>query len=117
ARRRTSRPRARGARQMTAPKDAASESARPASGGSAPPSVSFEQSMERLTHIVEKLEEGDLPLEQSLALFEEGVRLSRLAQEPLDAPQQRIEPLLTVDAQARSRPAPSKSTKDEKDPP
>ena len=86
---------------MTAPKDAP------------PSSLSFEQSMERLTHIVEKLEEGELPLEQSLALFEEGVRLSRLAQERLDAAQQRIERLLTVDAQGRSRTAPFQSTDDD----
>ncbi len=90
---------------MTSPKD------------SAPPSLSFEQSMERLTHIVEKLEEGDLPLEQSLALFEEGVRLSRLAQERLDAAQQRIERLLTVDAQGRSRTTPFESTADDDDEP
>ncbi len=90
---------------MTAPKD------------TAPQSVSFEQSMERLTHIVEKLEEGDLPLEQSLALFEEGVRLSRLAQERLDVAQQRIERLLAVDPQGRSRTAPFQSTDDESDPP
>jgi exodeoxyribonuclease VII small subunit len=82
-----------------------------------PPSLSFEQSMERLTHIVEKLEQGDLPLEQSLALFEEGVRLSRLAQERLDAAQQRIERLLTVDPQGRSRTAPFQSTEDEEEPP
>jgi exodeoxyribonuclease VII small subunit len=94
---------------MTAPKDAA---------GSAPPqSVSFEQSMERLTHIVEKLEEGELPLEQSLALFEEGVRLSRLAQERLDAAQQRIERLLTVDQKGAARTAPFQSTDDEEEPP
>ena len=92
---------------MTAPKEA-------------PPSVSFEQSMERLTHIVEKLEEGDLPLEQSLALFEEGVRLSRLAPERLDAAQQRIERLLTVDSQGRARTAQFQSTdagSDDEEPP
>ncbi len=72
--------------------------------------------MERLTHIVEKLEEGDLALEQSLALFEEGVRLSRLAQERLDAAQQRIERLLTVDAQGKTRTAPFESTDDEETP-
>ncbi|MDH3728240.1 MAG: exodeoxyribonuclease VII small subunit, partial [Myxococcales bacterium] len=33
--------------------------------------------MERLQTVVEQLEKGDLPLEQSLAIFEEGVRLSR----------------------------------------
>ena len=90
---------------MTSPKEAA------------PASLSFEQSMERLTHIVEKLEEGDLPLEQSLALFEEGVRLSRLAQERLDSAQQRIERLLTVDAQGRSRTAPFESTLADRDVP
>ena len=90
---------------MTAPK---SES---------PASLSFEQSMERLTHIVEKLEEGELPLEQSLALFEEGVRLSRLAQERLDAAQQRIERLLTVDQQGRARTAPFQSTEAEDEEP
>ena len=36
----------------------------------------FEEVMERLQTVVEQLEEGDLPLEQSLAMFEEGVRLS-----------------------------------------
>jgi exodeoxyribonuclease VII small subunit len=83
---------------------------------SAPPPPTFEQSMERLGHIVEKLEEGDLPLEQSLELFEEGVRLSRLAQERLDAAQQRIERLLSVDAQGKARTAPFESTDDEEPP-
>ena len=73
--------------------------------------------MERLGQIVEKLEEGDLPLEQSLELFEEGVRLSRLAQERLDAAQQRIERLLTVDAQGKARTTPFESTNDEEEPP
>ncbi|HEY1958370.1 MAG TPA: exodeoxyribonuclease VII small subunit [Polyangiaceae bacterium] len=77
---------------------------------SSKPPATFEQSMERLGHIVEKLEEGDLPLEQSLELFEEGVKLSRLAQERLDAAQQRIERLLTVDAQGKARTAPFEST-------
>jgi exodeoxyribonuclease VII small subunit len=84
-----------------------------------PPSsqLNFEQSMERLAHIVEKLERGDLPLEKSLELFEEGVRLSRLAQERLDGAQQRIERLLTVDAQGKARTAPFESTGDDEDPP
>jgi exodeoxyribonuclease VII small subunit len=74
--------------------------------------ASFEQSMERLSRIVEKLEQGDLPLEQSLQLFEEGVRLSRLAQERLDTAQQRIERLLTVDSQGRPRTTPFATTSD-----
>ena len=38
---------------------------------------SFEESVRRLATIVEQLEAGDLPLERSLELFEEGVRLAR----------------------------------------
>ena len=84
-----------------------------------PSSLNFEQSMERLAHIVEKLERGDLPLEDSLQLFEEGVRLSRLAQSRLDTAQQRIERLLTVDSSGRARTAPFESTSegDDEEPP
>jgi exodeoxyribonuclease VII small subunit len=82
-----------------------------------PPSIPFEQSMDRLARIVEKLEKGDLPLEQSLQLFEEGVRLSRMAQERLDSAQQRIERLLTVDSQGRPRTAPFATTEPEEEPP
>ena len=91
------------------------ESREPLSTGGAP--ASFEQSMERLTRIVEKLEQGDLPLEQSLQLFEEGVRLSRMAQERLDSAQQRIERLLTVDSQGRPRTAPFETTPEDEEMP
>lgn len=57
----------------------------------------FEASLERLTGIVEKLENGDLGLEESLALFEEGVRLARSAQTRLDAAEKRVEELIAVD--------------------
>ncbi|HXG66273.1 MAG TPA: exodeoxyribonuclease VII small subunit [Blastocatellia bacterium] len=55
---------------------------------------SFEESLKELERIVERLEEGDLPLEESLALFEQGVRLSRLCQKRLDDAEQRVELLL-----------------------
>jgi exodeoxyribonuclease VII small subunit len=57
---------------------------------------SFEEAIQRLGSIVEQLEAGDLPLEQSLALFEEGVRLTRLSQTRLDAAERRVEELLSV---------------------
>ncbi len=81
-----------------------------------PSSASFEQAMDRLTAIVSKLEQGDLPLEESLRLFEEGVRLSRMAQDRLDAAQQRIERLLSVDSQGRPKTTPFESTDDEEPP-
>lgn len=62
---------------------------------------SFEESVRRLAAIVEQLEAGDLPLERSLELFEEGVRLARAAQERLDRAERRVEELLGVDAQGR----------------
>jgi len=73
----------------------------------------FEQSMARLAKIVEQLEKGDLPLEESLKLFEEGVKLSRAAQERLDAAQQKVEKLLSVDAQGKPKTAPFETTDDE----
>ncbi len=55
---------------------------------------SFETSLSSLEKIVRKLEEGDLTLEESLKLFEDGVRLSRECQERLDQAERRIEILL-----------------------
>lgn len=55
---------------------------------------SFESSLESLEQIVRQLEEGDLPLEKSLELFEQGIRLSRECQERLGQAERRIEVLL-----------------------
>ena len=61
------------------------------------PAASFEDSVRRLSDIVSRLEDGDLPLEESLRLFEEGVRLARTSQTRLDAAEKRVEQLLAVD--------------------
>ena len=53
----------------------------------------FESAIAELEKIVKQLEEGDLPLEKSLALFERGVALSRYCHEQLGAAQRRIEVL------------------------
>ncbi|HET8675395.1 MAG TPA: exodeoxyribonuclease VII small subunit [Blastocatellia bacterium] len=58
---------------------------------------SFESSLRELERIVEQLEAGDLPLEQSLDLFEQGVRLSRECQRRLDEAEQKVEILLKGD--------------------
>lgn len=60
--------------------------------------ASFEASLERLHQIVERLESGELDLEDSLQLFEEGVRLSRASQARLNSAEKRIEELLAFDA-------------------
>lgn len=55
----------------------------------------FEASLEALERIVHELEQGDLPLEKSLELFEQGIRLSRECQERLGQAERRIEMLLS----------------------
>lgn len=57
-------------------------------------SVDFEQALRELETLVEKLEHGDLPLEQSLRHFERGVALTRECQAALKAAEARVE-LLT----------------------
>ena len=54
----------------------------------------FEESLQELEEIVNRLEEGDLPLEEALKLFEEGVRLSRSCHTKLDEAQKRVEIVL-----------------------
>lgn len=58
------------------------------------PPERFEDVLTGLAQIVEKLEASDLPLEDSLRAFEDGVRLSRAGQEILDAAERRVEVLL-----------------------
>ncbi len=54
----------------------------------------FEESLKKLEKIVSRLEKGDIPLDESLRLFEEGVRLSRFCNEKLDEAERRVEILL-----------------------
>ncbi len=54
----------------------------------------FEASLNELEKIVKQLEDGDLPLEKSLKLFEDGVKLSRECREQLTNAERRIEVLL-----------------------
>ena len=54
----------------------------------------FEASLKELETIVKQLEDGDMPLEESLKLFESGVRLSRECRERLNTAERRIEVLM-----------------------
>jgi exodeoxyribonuclease VII small subunit len=64
----------------------------------------FEAAIAELESIVKKLEEGDLPLEQSLALYERGVQLSRFCHARLEDAERRIE-VLTDRGELRPAPA------------
>jgi exodeoxyribonuclease VII small subunit len=57
-------------------------------------SPTFEASLEELERIVKELEKGDLPLEQSLALFENGMRLSADCKRQLEEAESRVEILM-----------------------
>jgi len=58
------------------------------------PKERFEDALNKLEKIVSKLEEGDIPLEESLKLFEEGIRLSRFCNQKLDEAEKKVEILL-----------------------
>ena len=69
----------------------------------------FEDSLKRLETIVAQLEEGDLPLEDSLKLFEEGMRLSAVCKEELDAAEGKVQILLKQrDGSMKTEPFPPK---------
>jgi len=55
--------------------------------------ISFEQALSQLTGLVEKLESGELPLEESVAAFEQGVKLSRRCETLLEQAEQRLQVL------------------------
>ena len=58
--------------------------------------IKFEDALQRLEEIVDRLETGELPLEDSLKVFEEGVALARRCSKYLEEAEKRIE-LLTKD--------------------
>jgi exodeoxyribonuclease VII small subunit len=73
----------------------------------------FEQALQQLEQIVQKLEKGELPLEESLKLYEDGIHLSRLCHGKLEEAEGKIEMLMkdargepVLDAQGRPRTKP-----------
>lgn len=62
----------------------------------------FEESLRRLEDIVKQLEQGDLTLEASLKLFEDGIKLSRICSRQLEDAERRVEMLLQGDGDGES---------------
>jgi len=54
----------------------------------------FEQALQKLEAIVAQMEEGDLPLEEALKAFEEGVRLAKFCTGKLDEAERKVEKLI-----------------------
>ena len=68
---------------------------------SAGESPSFEAALKQLEEIVQRLEKGELALEESLRLYEEGIRLSRLCHAKLEEAESKIE-MLVKDARGEA---------------
>lgn len=68
------------------------------------PTPDFQQVLSELESLIERLEEGDLPLEEALATFERGVELTRQCQSALQSAQQRVEILLERNGQTEALP-------------
>lgn len=65
--------------------------------------LKFEEAMARLETIVSELEKGDLPLDESLKIFEEGIRLSKTCLKMLDDAERKVE-ILIQDKDGKKRP-------------
>jgi exodeoxyribonuclease VII small subunit len=64
----------------------------------------FEDCLKRLEEIVDRLEKGDLALEESLALFEEGMKLSNSCRGELEQAEGKVEILLKQGAKLQAQP-------------
>ena len=65
---------------------------------------SFDATLSELESIVQKMEQGDLPLEEALKQFEQGIALVRLAQQKLDQAEQKVQILLSEGGSERLEP-------------
>ena len=61
--------------------------------------ITFEQALERLENIVASLENGDAPLDESLTLFEEGVKLVKLCNNKLENAEEAVKQLVNVNGE------------------
>jgi exodeoxyribonuclease VII small subunit len=66
--------------------------------------LDFEQSLASLESIVSRMEQGDLSLEESLAAFEEGIKLTRECQSILDNAEQKVQVLSIENNQLKTEP-------------
>ncbi len=71
----------------------------------------FEDCLQRLEKIVDELERGDIPLEQALKLFEEGVQLSGNCRKELEGAEGKVEILLKQNGKLQPEPFETTATK------
>ena len=83
--------------------------------------MKFEEALKKLEQIVQELEDGDLPLDESLEKYEEGIKLSRICAKKLETAKKKVELLLksedgtfdleAFDEKSAQEAAPAKETK------
>ncbi|HYE34401.1 exodeoxyribonuclease VII small subunit [Methylocaldum sp.] len=66
--------------------------------------LNFEDSLAELERLVERMEQGSLPLEESLKLFERGVQLTRVCQKALKEAEQKVQILLEENGETTLKP-------------
>ncbi|MEO3944399.1 exodeoxyribonuclease VII small subunit [Gorillibacterium sp. CAU 1737] len=66
--------------------------------------LSFEEAMQRLEEIVSRLESGDVPLEQAIEWFQEGMKLSHLCGQKLEQVERKIEMLVSENGSLVKKP-------------
>lgn len=69
-----------------------------------PQQIDFEASLSQLENLVEKLENSEFTLEQSLQAFEQGVKLTRQCQQALSAAEQKVQLLIEENGQSEAVP-------------
>ncbi|MCQ6278035.1 exodeoxyribonuclease VII small subunit [Bacillus sp. EB600] len=64
--------------------------------------LSFEEAMNKLEEIVDRLEEGDVPLEEAIAIYKEGMELSKLCHDKLKNVEEQLAQIITEDGRRES---------------
>lgn len=64
--------------------------------------LSFEDAMNKLEQIVDRLEEGDVPLEEAIAFYKEGMELSKLCHDKLKSVEEQLTQIITEDGRTEN---------------
>jgi len=66
--------------------------------------INFEKNLGELENLVKKIEKGDLPLEESIQLFEKGIKLTKICQQALTSAEQKVQMLVEKNGQQELTP-------------
>ncbi|MFZ7945185.1 MULTISPECIES: exodeoxyribonuclease VII small subunit [Bacillaceae] len=64
--------------------------------------LTFEEAMTKLEQIVDKLEEGDVPLEEAILFYKDGMELSKLCHDKLKSVEEQLTQIITEDGRTKS---------------